>query len=215
MYKVLEKCPLFRGMSNDDISKLFCNEEYTHKVYSKDEVISRKDSEYSSLMIVLEGAVIGAYSSSKGNTMATDEIMSPNLISPAFLFGGYNRLPVDVIASSDQVEILIVHRAKLFELMQESVIILSNFIDILSNRANYLNKKLFYLSFASLKSKIAEYIIDEYNEGVEVTTRGVVKYFDITLLSVERILNSLVKARIIELDGSVILIKDIKKLKNI
>ncbi len=214
MYKILEKCPLFRGMSSDDISNLFCKEEYTHKTYSKGEVIARKDSEYSSLMIVLEGAVIGTYSSSNGNTTATDEITTSDLISPAFLFGGYNRLPVDVIASSDKVDILVIHRAKLFELMQDSVIILSNFIDVLSNRANYLNKKLFYLSFASLKSKIGEYIIDGYNNG-GVTTRDIMKYFDITLISVERILGSLVKSEIIDIDGENIVVKDVNKLKSI
>ncbi len=213
MYKILEECPLFRGLSSDDISALFSNEEYTHKEFVGGDIISSKDSEYSSLMIVLKGSVTGTYSSSKGEVMTMDEISAPNLISPAFLFGGYNKLPVDVVAASDYVDVLIIHRAKLFELMQESAVILSNFIDVLSNRAGNLNKKLFYLSFASLRAKICEYLIDQEGSHSAATTKKIVKYFDISLDSVERIIESLVKEGCVKLEGSDITIIDIELLK--
>lgn len=211
----LEKCPLFRGLSDEEISNLLEAGEYSRIKYTNGEIISRKETAYSGLMIVAKGAVTGKATSASGQVMFADEISAPNLISPAFLFGGYNRLPIDVVASTNEVEIVIIHRAKLFELMQNNAIILSNFIDILSNRANILNKRLFYLAFASLKHKICEYIIDETTINKVVTKRSIMKYFDITLDSVEKILNSLVKAKTIQLDEDNIKIIDRDKLSNI
>lgn len=211
----LEQCPLFRGLSDEEIYNLLGTGEYSRIKYTIGDIISRKDTAYSGLMIVAKGVVSGKATSSSGQVMFSDEISSPNLISPAFLFGGYNRLPFDVVAATNEVEIVIIHRAKLFELMQNNAIILSNFIDILSNRANTLNKRLFYLAFASLKHKICEYIIDEATINNTITKRSIMKYFDITLDSVEKILNSLVKAKTIQLDNDSIKIIDRAKLSNI
>ncbi|MEG1649885.1 MAG: cyclic nucleotide-binding domain-containing protein [Rikenellaceae bacterium] len=208
----LEQCPLFRGLSDEEISKLLPAGDYSHLKFTTGNIISRKDTAYSGLMIVVKGSVTGKVTSAAGCVMFTDEISAPNLISPAFLFGGYNRLPFDVVAATNEVEIVVLHRAKLFELMQDNVIILSNFIDILSNRANVLNKRLFYLAFVSLKHKICEYIIDETKINHPITKRSIMKYFDITLDSVEKILNTLVKAKTIALDGDNVTVVNREKL---
>lgn len=54
---------------------------------------------------------------SGGKTIVVDPIEAPQLIAPAFLFGGYNKLPIDVIADGD-VTIMTLHRGYIFELMR-------------------------------------------------------------------------------------------------
>lgn len=64
-----------------------------------------------------------------------------------------------MIADGD-VTIMTIHRGFLFELMQANVVILSNFVDILSNRANVWSRKIYYLSFRSLQEKVASYLLE-------------------------------------------------------
>ena len=99
-------------------------------------------------MIILKGQVHGEIVY-RNKPVIIDPIEAPQLIAPAFLFGGYNKLPIDVIADGE-VTILTLHRGYLFELMQNNVLILSNFIDIISDRANVWVEKdlLLFVPFA-------------------------------------------------------------------
>lgn len=161
MYDKLTECPLFRGMSAEQIaSVLSCDgDNYILTDYQASDVIARRDMAYSGLMIIVEGRASGVITYSDGSSAKVDSIESPGLIAPAFLFGGYNRLPIDVVADVP-TKIMTLHRGFIFELMQENMIILSNFIDIISNRANIWSKKIYFLSFKSLKQKAASYLLD-------------------------------------------------------
>jgi len=140
MYDILINCPLFKGLGADMIENILKDRQYSVDKYSDGDLIAVRDTAYSGLMIVLKGRVNGIAPGKNGKKMTIDTISAPQLIAPAFLFGGYNRLPIDVEAEED-VSILILHRGLLFELMQENTIIMSNFIDIISDRANMLTKK--------------------------------------------------------------------------
>lgn len=169
MYDKLTECPLFRGMSAEQIaSVLSCDgDNYILTDYQASDVIARRDTAYSGLMIIVEGRASGVISYSDGSSSKVDSIESPGLIAPAFLFGGYNRLPIDVVADVP-TKIMTLHRGFIFELMQENMIILSNFIDIISNRANIWSKKIYFLSFKSLKQKAASYLLDHSSAGNNV-----------------------------------------------
>lgn len=160
MYDILTQCPLFRGMTAEQIREAIGEfAEHAVTTYATGDLIARRDSIYSGLMIIVRGSARGEFTYPSGKTLKIDAIEAPELIAPAFLFGGYNRLPIDVIAESE-VEILTLHRGFLFELMGGSMLIMSNFIDIISNRANVWSKKIYLLSFKSLKEKMASYLLD-------------------------------------------------------
>ena len=163
MYKVLTACPLFRGLPAEKIEELLAEKQYSVNRYREGEIIARRDTAYSGLMIVLEGTVRGQAPDVSGHPLRIDNIAAPQLIAPAFLFGGYNRLPIDVIADGD-VTILTLHRGLIFELMQENIIIMSNFIDIISNRANLLSRKMYFLSFRSVREKLMHYLLEHTTE---------------------------------------------------
>ena len=134
MYDILMKCPLFIGLNSGKICELIGdNPQYTINNFKKGDVIANKDSAYSGLMIILRGSVSGEFTYTSGQSLIVDVLEAPQLIAPAFLFGGCNRLPVDIVAQCDDVEILTLHRGLIFEIMQEEMVVLSNFIDIISS----------------------------------------------------------------------------------
>ncbi len=218
MYDILTRCPLFRGLDAGQIRELINSDDVSVTSYKKGETIAHRDTAYSGLMILLKGSAAGTITYPSGQSIHIDAIEAPELIAPAFLFGGYNRLPVDVVAETD-AEILTLHRGYLFELMQEQVVILSNFIDIISNRADVWSKKIYALSFKSLKEKLASYLLDHSSE--EQTTvpipdiKEIAEYFAATRSALLSVIEGLEKKHIIRAEGNNIEITNRAALKDI
>lgn len=201
MYATLTKCPLFRGLTEENIREMIdAQGNYTLTDYQDGEKIAKRDTAYSGLMIIVQGKVHGEMTDPSGKTLMIDTIEAPQLIAPAFLFGGYNKLPIDVIADGP-VRILTLHRGYLFELMQNNVLILSNFIDIISNRANLWSKKIFFLSFRSLQEKVATYLLENTSEKSPSLPipdiAEIASYFDATRTAVHTVLQELEKKKLI------------------
>lgn len=212
MYSILTECPLFRGLTADQIEELIgSSDRYSIRKYNSGEVIARRDTSYSGLMIILSGKVSGDITYNTGKHVHVDTIEAPQLIAPAFLFGGYNRMPIDVISETD-AEIMILHRGLIFELMQENMLVLSNFIDIISNRANAWSKKIFLLSYKTLKAKVASYLLNHSTEAsavVPIPSVGeIADYFSSTRRSLQTVLEGLEKKGYIELSKEQIVIKN-------
>ncbi|MBQ4278595.1 MAG: Crp/Fnr family transcriptional regulator [Rikenellaceae bacterium] len=205
MYDLLTACPLFRGLTADQIRGLIePNDNHTVTRYAKGDLIARRDTAYSGLMIILKGRVTGLMTDAHGRQLVIDTLEAPQLIAPAFLFGGYNRLPIDIVAD-EQVDILTLHRGFVFEMMQENVLILSNFIDIISNRANVWSKKIYFLSFKSLKQKVALYLLDHTSESNAVVPvpdiREIAEFFEATRSSLTAVLEDLQKKHLVRCDA--------------
>lgn len=191
---------MFRGMKAERIKEVLGSEQnYVVSRFKKGDVMARRDTAYSGLMILLGGSAVGEMVQASGKVVKIDAIEAPQLIAPAFLFGGYNRLPIDVIADSD-VEVMVLHRGFIFELMQEHVLILSNFIDILSDRANVWSRKIYFLSFRSIREKLASYLLDSGRDTVTLP-ENLSDYFSATRNSVQMVVDDMVKKHFIAVDG--------------
>ena len=219
MYSILTECPLFRGLTEDQIHEVIDGRgDYTLADYRDGELIARRDTAYSGLMIIVRGKVHGEMPAASGRPVTIEPLEAPQLIAPAFLFGGYNKLPIDVVADGDAT-IMTLHRGYLFELMQSNVLIMSNFIDIISNRANVWSKKIYFLSFRSLKEKAAGYLLGHStaaSPSVEMPDiREIAQYFDATRSAVQTVLAELEKKRLVALSGDRITVLNRKGLEDI
>lgn len=217
MYEILTRCPLFRGLDAGQIKEILDTTDTDVRTYSRGEMVARRDTAYSGLMIILRGSAIGMFTFPSGKSITMEAIEAPELIAPAFLFGGYNRLPIDVVADSD-LEILTIHRGSLFALIQDHTIVLSNFIDILSDRTNVWQKKIYALSFRSLKEKLASYLIDHSADGDVVPVpdiKDIAEYFGATRNSLLSVAEGLQKKNILRLENENIRILNREALKDI
>jgi len=201
IYEILTGCPMFRGMNASQVKAVLSgSDNYAVRKFGKGDVIARRDQTYSGLMILLKGSAEGRMSLASGKVVTIDSIEAPQLIAPAFLFGGYNRLPVDVVALSDG-ELMTLHRGFVFEMMQQHTLVLSNFIDILSDRANVWSKKIYFLSFRSLKEKVATYLLHGGGERVEVGDLSqMAESLGVTRSSLQRVLDVLADKHLIATD---------------
>jgi CRP-like cAMP-binding protein len=158
-FTLLSRCPLFHGVDPMELENLLSMYPYAVKSYVKGNVLASRDDEYTGLMVVLEGSVKGEMVDSSGKVVKIEDISAPRPIAPAFLFGQNNRLPVDVVAN-DVVKVVVIPRSSMVGIMQASSQVLTNYLDMMSNRATFLSNKLYFLSFRSIKEKLAHYLLD-------------------------------------------------------
>lgn len=209
MFPILKDSPLFQGLDQPTIEALLERASYTTATFDADTVIARRDTAYSGLMVILRGSVRGEVTDAAGHRRTIDNIAAPQLIAPAFLFGGYNRLPIDVVANENGTEILTLHRGGLFEMMQDNTIVLSNFIDIISNRANFFSRKIYALSVLMLTEKVAALLLSAAptrTDTVPMDKTRMADELNITRNALEQTLAELAKKHLIELSETQIII---------
>jgi CRP-like cAMP-binding protein len=158
MDKILEFCPLFRGLTIAQIEDSFSKIHYQIKSYSKGQTIAISGEECKHLQIVLEGNVKGEMNDFSGRVIKIEDIEAPRPLAVAFLFGIDNHYPVNIVANVD-VKLLVIPKESVIQLLQINKVILQNYLTVVSNRAHFLSEKLRFLSFRSLKSKLAHYFL--------------------------------------------------------
>jgi len=100
-YKLLEKCPVFKGLSENESQKLLGEIHYQIKNFKKDDLIAIAGEPAINLYIILSGSVRGEMMDYSGKTIKIEDIEAPRPLATAFLFGNKNRFPVTVTANTD------------------------------------------------------------------------------------------------------------------
>jgi CRP-like cAMP-binding protein len=158
MYNKLKECVLFKGLTEEQLVTLFLGINYAEKKFSKDEVVAHGDDECRSFLIVLEGSVKGEMVDFSGKTIKIEDIESPRALAPAFLFGNNNRYPVTIVANN-AVTIISISKESFVEMLMQNKTILTNYLNSIANRAQFLTNKIRFLSFQTIKGKIAHFLL--------------------------------------------------------
>ncbi len=158
MYTNIENSLLFKGLTQEEIERLLLSVSYKEKHFSKNEIIAFSDDEVRELLILVEGSVKGEMVDFSGKTIKIEDIDSPRMLAPAFLYGNNNRFPVNIVANCD-CSILSFSKPSFIQLLQLNEKILTNYLNSVSNRAQFLSTKIRFLSFQTIKGKIAHFLL--------------------------------------------------------
>lgn len=219
IYQILSRSPIFWGISPEKIEGMVSRFRYHIKTYKPGNTITLRGEPCNELMIVIKGTVKGEMIDFKGKAVEIEKISAPRPLAPGFLFGKENIFPVDVVASSDVV-IFSIPKASLIHIFQASATVLNNFLNIISDRTQFLSDKLWFISFKSIREKIAHYILSLLKKGknsVMITKnhQELSEYFGVTRPSLSRVFAELEKDNILTYDRKKIVIKNREKLNQI
>ena len=159
MYHTLANSPLFSGLSETRIQELFTKVVYQIHSYAKGDLIAIGGEECRVLQIVLKGSVKGEMIDYSGRVLKIEDIKAPRPLAIAFLFGENNRCPV-TISANEYTELLVLSKTSVVSLMQSSEAFLTNFLNAVSNRAQFISSKLRFLSFKTIRGKLAHYLME-------------------------------------------------------
>ena len=216
MYNKLSNSPLFKGLSPDEIEQLISRVPFQIRNYSNETNIASRSDECKSLMIVVMGSVRGEMLDYSGKVLKVEDIFAPRPIAAAFLFGQNNRFPVDVIANGE-VSILNMPKSSVLTLFQTSDIFLNNYLNAISNRAQFLSQRIWFLSFKTIKGKLAQYMLNLLKENMQrielpLSQKELAEFFGVARPSLARALGELEKEGIIRVNRREIQIIDKNRL---
>lgn len=216
IFESISKSLLFKGLTPVQIQKLLEELPYQVKKFDKNELLALHGEECNSLVIIATGSVKGEMPDASGKVIKIEDIAAPGLLAPAFLFGQNNCYPVDITAN-EPVTIISIPRETLLRIFQTDVIVLRNFLNAISNRAQFLSNKIRFLSFRTIRGKIADYLLrNADNQGLVVLQKSqqeLADSFGVARPSLARVLGEMQDEGIIRSDRRTVQLLNRTKLK--
>lgn len=218
-YSVLSQSPVFRGISEARLKELFGAVHFQVKNYSKEEMVVSAGNVCDRLNIVQRGSVKAEMNDYSGKTIRIEDIVAPFPLASAFLFGKENRYPVTVTANSE-VEIVSIPKHEFIRLMQYEGQILNNYLNAISTRAQFLSQKLRFLSFRTIRQKIAYYLLEQAGDRLQIveipqTQEQLAGLFGVTRPALARELGEMSREGYIEVQRRYIKITDKQKMNKL
>jgi len=214
---ILSECSLFKGMSEREIRSALSDSSGRIRNFPMDTLIAQAGEEVQNLQIVLEGSVKAEMVDYTGKVIKIEDIVPPRPLAPAFLFGTQNRYPVNITAGG-HVKVLSIPREKFLTILQNSKNVLVNFVDIVSSRGQFLSSKIKFLSFTTIKGKLAQYLLDLSDKSGSLkfllpsSQVQLSELFGVARPSIGRAIGELNRDGIIRTDGREVTILDSGKL---
>jgi len=218
-YQLLTQCPVFRGINEAEAENLLKKIHFQIKNYSKDEVVVVAGEPVLNLNIIIVGSVRGEMIDYSGKTIKIEDIEAPKPLAASFLFGKENKFPVTVTANND-VKILSIPVSEFLKLLQLNTQILKNYLNSISSRAQFLSQKLNFLSFKTIKGKVAHFLLQQAGEkfhSVELknTQQQLADLFGVTRPSLARVFGEMQKKGLISIKNKTVTLLDRKSLNEL
>ncbi len=216
MVDLISKCPLFSGIDAEELSDLLSKTFYQIRRFKKGEIIVLREDTCNHLMIIIKGSVKGEMLDFSGKTIKIEDIEAPRPIASAFLFGQNNRFPVDVVGN-EAGELFMLPKPSVIQLFMQQPVFLQNYLDSISNRAQFLSTRLYFLSFKTIRGKLAQYILslskpEEQRVIFPKTQQEMAEFFGVTRPALARVMGQLEREQIIQVNRKVVSITNRDKL---
>jgi CRP-like cAMP-binding protein len=217
MIEQLLSNPLFRNVSAGELRKDFEGLTYKVKNYTKGEILAHQGDVCNKLVILTKGSVRGEMIDESGRLIKIEDIAAPRSLAPLFLFGAANRFPVEVTAN-ENTEAIIIPKESVIKLFARNEAFLENYMNMSANYAQTLSEKLFFMSFKTIRQKLASYFLRlSATQGSQIlldrSQQELADYFGISRPSLAREVSHMQDDGLIKADRKQITILNKEKLK--
>ncbi|MFV0593577.1 MAG: Crp/Fnr family transcriptional regulator [Draconibacterium sp.] len=218
-YTLLNNCPVFKGIPEYEVQQLLKEIHFQIKNFEKDDVVALAGEEVKHLLVVLDGTVRGEMIDYSGKTVKIEDIEAPKPLAAAFLFGKENRFPVTVTANAS-AKILAIPVPEFLKILQMNTRVLRNYLNSISSRAQFLSQKLNFLSFKTIREKVAHFLLqqagDRYHSfEFKNTQQQLADLFGVTRPSLARVLSEMQVAKLITIEKKTVTLLDKKGLNQL
>jgi CRP-like cAMP-binding protein len=217
MFEVLKASPLFKGLDIEDINSLINNSAHQIKQFSNKEVLAYSGERVEKAMIILEGKLQGEMIDFAGNSLKIEEIEPPQMVAAAFLYGPQSVFPVNLSAISDG-KMLIIFKNNFTQLLSADQRVLNNYLNIVSGKAQFLSRKITFLSFKTIREKIAYYLLQHLKSGALIvemnqSQTGLAEMLGVARPSLARTISEMEADQLIQWERNQVVILNLKSLQ--
>ena len=204
----IHKCPLFEGLTDNEIIDLMHAIRYrVIRLYKGDFLfVTGEDCLHANILI--EGEVVAYLESTSDRYIRMSTFHAGNMFAPAFLFAKDRRYPVTVQATTN-TRVLRILSADFERLLELDSRLAKNFAVILSNLIAGLTKKVGML-LLNVRDKIIFFLKEEQRRQksntiiLPMSRQELAAHFGIQKYSLQRVLNELQESGAIRIDGKTI-----------
>ncbi|HBD94458.1 MAG: hypothetical protein A2015_06500 [Spirochaetes bacterium GWF1_31_7] len=216
MIEKIKKVLIFSDIDNSLLLDQINKQRISVRTFEKGSFILHQDAEYDSLYAVINGICYSDMIDVSGKNIKIDDFQNGELIASGILFSCDNRLPVSVIAKSN-CEILILDKKAILDLCMHSEGFLLDYMRLISDKVTFLTKKLLFISFKSIKSKLASFLVSKIKDdkdyiSIDQSIEDLANYFGVARPSLSRVISDLELEGIIFHEKNIYTIIDKTKL---
>lgn len=211
--EILSTCKLFADLSSEEIEQLLDEIEYKIIDYNRHEVFAISGMAVQNMDIVLAGSMTTKMISPSGKEVIIGHLYPGFIVASAFLFSDDNHYPVNVETDSETT-ILRISKESLVDLINFDDKIRFNFINVISNGASFLSKKVRFIGLSSVYEKVSAFLMKEAMQQKSRTIhlrhsrKEIAESFGIQKYSLLRVLSEMEMKGIIKVDEKSITILD-------
>lgn len=216
MFDTLLQLPLFQGLAQEDFTNILGKVKLDFTKHKAGEVIVKAGDTCSQLIFVLKGEVSSYTSSADASYSFTEYYQAPYVIEPQSLFGMNTSYVSTHTAQTETHTVSISKAFAMSELFRYDIFRL-NYMNIISNRAQSLNNRLWAKTADNLEKRIGNFILThtERLSGrkiLKIKMEELAQVVNDTRMGVSRALNSMQEKGLLELRRGEIMIPDAEKL---
>ena len=216
MYDTLLELPLFQGLTKENITSIIEKVKMGFHKYEDRETIVSQNDRCNRLIFILDGKVEITINDEKHNFKIVEEVEGPYIIEPQSLFGMHTNYHASYTATGD-VETLNIDKGYILTNLCKYEIFNLNYLNILSNRAQTANNKLWNSHIGCTKEKLMNFfalrcVIPYGKKTLFITMEDLASLIDDTRINVSRALNEFQEKGILTLGRKKITIEDLAKL---
>ena len=215
---VLEKSKLFGIHADVDFIKIFNSIDYKIVKYAKGQVVHNEDDLCTCLSIILQGNIEIQKIDAMGKLLTVAEFALGSTFGENLIFGDKIKYPMTVFSKTETI-VLEIKKESVTTLCQLDPKFMLEFLNTVSNRAMVLNSKLKEVTLKTIRQKICEFLLLQYNKtqkteiNIGMTKKDWADKLGVQRPSLSRELIKMKEEELIDYYKDVIIIKDIEGLK--
>lgn len=216
MFDTLLQLPLFQGLAQEDLTCILGKVKLHFTKYKAGEVILKAGSTCDRFMFILKGEVTSTTLSSDASYSFTEYLQAPLLIEPQSMFG-MSTTYVSTYLAHDEVHTVSISKASVMNELFKYEIFRLNYMNVISNRAQSLNMRLWCKTEDSLEKRISSFILNHVERPIgekilKIKMEDLALIVNDTRMGVSKVLNGMQEEGLLELHRGEIMIPDAGRL---
>ena len=222
----LKHCILFKDLTVAELQNLIKNINYSISDNCKNCfecrtcIVALEGDICESLGIVIQGELEVQKHYASGKVVTLAKLNRGKTFGEAIAFSETNIYPATIISSKGAI-ILYISKKDIIAMCSAYPKVLNNFMQLLSSKILLLNKKIKELSFETLRQKISNYLISQYEIQnttaltLSMSRKSLAEHLGVQRPSLSREFVNMKADGLIDFNKSLVQIKDLDGLKDI
>lgn len=222
----LKNCILFKGLTSLELQNLIISIKYSISDSSKNSgeyqacIVALEGDVCDSLGIVIEGELEVQKHYASGKIVTLAKLNKGKIFGEAIAFSETNIYPATIISSKSSI-ILYISKKDIISMCSSYPKVLNNFMQLLSSKILLLNRKIKELSFETLRQKISNYLLSQYEIQkklelvLPISRKTLAEHLSVQRPSLSRELVNMKSDGLIDFNKNLVQIKDLNGIEDI